>query len=163
MRDEIIAKLKAVGGDPTRRFQEMGYDMRRVAGRERRVGWTSLTLDVKRGWTTKFAMDGYPLEENPTISKLLAEYASIEDDDFKAIEPRHLRVSVPRERDDDRTWSLCVNHYRSWHAGYWTHGFWWRHNHRQLSGPGNRHLNFCRRRFICNQRHLWCAKHICVL
>jgi len=98
LRDEIIAKLKAVGGDPTRRFQEMGYDMRRVAGRERRVGWTSLTFDVKRGRIIKFAMDGYPLEENPTISKLLAEYASIEDDDFKAIEPRHLRLSHLRPK-----------------------------------------------------------------
>ena len=93
LRDAIISKIKAVGGDPTRRFQEMGYEMTRVEGHERRVGWTTRTFDVKRGSRIKFAMDGYPLEKNPTISELLAEYVSREDDDFKAIEPRHLHVS----------------------------------------------------------------------
>ena len=99
LRDEIIAELNVNGGDPTRRFQKMGYEMSWVPGGKDRVGWSSLTLDVKkRGWSRKFVMDGYPVEEKPTISQLLAEYASIEDDDFKALEPRQLRVSQLRPK-----------------------------------------------------------------
>lgn len=110
LRDAIIAKLNVNGGDPTRRFQERGYEVTRVPGGDKdrvyRVCWSARTFDVKKGGRIiKFAMDGYPLEEKPTMPKLLEEYASIEDDDFKAIEPRHLRASHLRPT----SLSLSVN------------------------------------------------------
>lgn len=93
LRDQIIGKLKDRGGDPTRRLQAMGQEMTRVANDEDRKGWSSLILHVNGMWSIKFGMNGYPIEENPTIDNLLLAYATVQDDDFKELQLRQLHES----------------------------------------------------------------------
>ena len=98
LRDEIIGKLKARGGDPTRRLQAMGLEATRVASDEDRGGWSALILHVNGTWSVKFAMDGYPIEENPTVDNILSAYATVQDDGFKALELRQLRESQQKPK-----------------------------------------------------------------
>ena len=104
LRDAIIAKLKAVGGDPTKRLLEwkMGSEMIQVANDEVRGDWAGgvLILAINGRWAAKFGMHSYPVEENPTIDNLLSAYAIVKDEGLIDLMSRHQQQTgiSPRSR-----------------------------------------------------------------
>jgi len=107
LRNEIIGKLTNRGGDPTLRIQAMGYEIVQVANDEDRGGSSALILDINGGWSMKFGMGGYSIN-NPTIFDLLKQYAYVKDDAFKALRIERLRnlsdneLREYREKQDEK-------------------------------------------------------------